>query len=51
MVAGGGKTYLADVDTRLRQMLEEERIKREKFNKEVNEKKERWITLEEGFNK
>ena len=39
------------MDTRLGRILEEERTKREKFNKEVKEKKERWIKLEEECNK
>ena len=47
----GSKTYLADVDTRLGRMIEEERIKTEKFKLEVKEKREGWIRLEEWYNR
>ena len=32
-------------------MVEEEKKKREKFDKEIKEKREWWMTLERGYNK
>ena len=39
---------MLNVDTTLGRMVEEEKKKREKFGKEIKEKREWWMMLEKG---